>query len=645
MKAGQDEALDTRCQFGVKTVCNQWFVSVSSIQPVVPILLNNLASWSARMNRSISRSSEDRKRKSGRLVWFAAVIILVASAAFGQVLNQHEEPKAADFSQTGSTKQEIRGAVKVTVQADKPRGFLPPRGLGVFSSVGDNQLMDPIMPQILQSSRVTTLRYPGGAYADNYHWSTYKPTKWQGTDQLGYYASQNDFGNFVHLVDQIGTAVITVNYGSSLDGTGGGTPQEAAAWVAYAMGDPANTKPIGKDSTGHDWQTIGYWAGLRASQPLASDDGLNFLRIGLPNPVLIKYWEVGNEAYKNGYYGGQGTEEDLHAAYPKDPKDNEKQRRKNANLSPDAYGNNLLQYIKTMKAVDGRIKVGASLDIPLAGDWNTSGDWVQDPITTKWVEAKGTGLGGPQKNFDGSRLGPERSQDCGQGDRFRFSPLVHGRNNRGLRLEGHRQQGTLLKTQDDLPKIMAGLLDLFQKYCGQNMQNMQLLVTEFGITPWIKVNDEIVSALLAADAYATLVEDGAANIDWAELHKNGFLNDENKPGPAYFAPQLIRQMANLNDKIVTAASSNALLAVHASLRNDGSVGVMFINKDPKNNATVKVTVTGASLAAKGTRFDFGKSNPASQYAVAGVPADGLGNSFTVIVPSYTITDLVIPKAQ
>src|SRR5437667_1317657 len=288
MKAGQDEALDARCQFGVKTVCNQWFVSVSSIQPVVPILLNNLASWSARMNRSISRSSEDRKRKSGRLVWFAAVIILVASAMLGQVLNQHEEPKAADFSQTGSTKQEIRGVVKVTVQADKPRGFLPPRGLGVFSSAGDNQLMDPMMPQILQSSGVTTLRYPGGVYADNYHWSTYEPTKgtaWQ-------FAQNDDFGHFVRLIDQIGTAVITVNYGSNPDGTGGGASEEAAAWVAYAMADPSNTKPIGKDTYGNDWHTVGYWASLRASQPLPNDDGLNFLRISQPNPVLIKYWEV-----------------------------------------------------------------------------------------------------------------------------------------------------------------------------------------------------------------------------------------------------------------------------------------------------------------------------------------------------------------
>jgi hypothetical protein len=589
------------------------------------------------------------------LFWRVAVIVLlVAPIARTQVLNQHEEPKTADFSQTGTGKQEIRGTVKVTVQADKPRGFLPTRGLGVFSSVGDNQLTDPMMPQILQSAGITTLRYPGGVYSDLYHWSTYRPTKWQASDPPKYlpsdYAAQNDFGNFVRLIDQVGTAVITVNYGSNLDGTGGGTPEEAAAWVAYAMGDPANTKSIGKDSTGHDWQTIGYWAGLRASQPLGTDDGLNFLRIGHPNPVLIKYWEVGNEVYKNGYYGGQAQEEDLHAPYGRDTNDNEKQRRKNPNLSPDTYGNNLLQYIKAMKAVDGRIKIGASLDIPLAGDWNLSGDWVEDPAHPGKYVQKGTaeaaGLGGVQKNFDAG-LDWDKNVLKVAGKDIDFVAL-HWYAAATTEASGWKDidnTGTLLKTQDELPKIMAGLLELFQKYCGQNMQNMQLLVTEFGITPWVKVKDEIISALFAADAYATLVEDGAANVDWAEIHKNGFLNEENKPGPVYFAPQLIRQIANLNDKIVTAASTNALLAVHASLRNDGSVGIMFINKDAKNNATVKVTVSGANLAAKGTRFDFGKSNPASQYAVAGLPADGLGNTFTVTVPSYTITDLVIPKAQ
>lgn len=142
---------------------------------------------------------------------------------------------------------------------------------------------------------------------------------------------------------------------------------------------------------------------LRGSQPIASDDGLNFLRIAHSNPVLIKYWEVGNEVYKNGYYGGPGTEEDLHAPYPKDANENERQRRKNRRLSPDAYGSAFVQYSKAMKAVDNRIKVGASLDIPLSGNWDTSSDWVQDPVSGKWVQkgtAEAAGLGSVHKDFD-----------------------------------------------------------------------------------------------------------------------------------------------------------------------------------------------------------------------------------------------------
>jgi hypothetical protein len=74
---------------------------------------------------------------------------------------------------------------------------------------------------------------------------------------------------------------------------------------------------------------------------------------------------VGNEIYKNGYYGGQSTAQDLHAPYAKDPKDNERQRRRNRALAPDAYGSAIVQYAQAMKAVDNRIKVGASLDVPL----------------------------------------------------------------------------------------------------------------------------------------------------------------------------------------------------------------------------------------------------------------------------------------
>ena len=569
-----------------------------------------------------------------------AIVLILANRAFAQTSNQRPEPQAQAMPEATVT-HEIKGTVKVTVEADKPKGFLAPRALGVSWDMASNDIAQPLLPQILMSAGVTMLRYPGSSFADSYHWSTNKSTWGQGSP-----SPNNDFGHFAKLLDQFGTAVVVVNYGSNLDGTGGGTPEEAAAWVAYAMGDPANTQSIGKDSSGHDWQTVGYWASIRASQPLATDDGLNFLRIARPNPILIKYWEVGNEVYRNGFYDGNGAEEDLHAAYAKDPKENEKQRKRNPALSPDAYGNALLQFAKAMKVVDKRISVGASLDIPLAGDWNVSGDWVEDPLHRGKYVQKGTaeaaGLGVAQKSFDaGIDWDKNVLKVAGKNIDFVSLHWYVADTTEASHFKDLDNGKTLMKPEEELPNILAALVDLFRKYGGQNIQ---VLVTEFGVRPYANITEEIVPALFAADAYATMAEDGVANIDWASLHK-AFLSDEDKAGPVYFAPQLVRRMADLGDTIVNASSNNPLLAAHAAVHKDGSVGIMLINKDPKNNATVKVGVGGAKLANTGARYDYGKNNRPSQYAISGVAATDLGNNFTVTVPSYTATVLVISRAQ
>ena len=141
------------------------------------------------------------------------------------------------------------------------------------------------------------------------------------------------------------------------------------------------------------------------------------------------------------------------------------------------------------------------------------------------------------------------------------------------------------------------------------------------------------------------MEDGAANIDWSELHSGSFLDDKGKPGSAYFGLHMIHNLMTFNETIVAAGSSHGLLSVHAASHKNGSLSVMLINKDPKNNATVKVTVNGGKLAGPGMRFDYGRSNPPGDKAVSGVQIDDVGNNFTLTVPSYTITDVVIPQAH
>jgi hypothetical protein len=514
----------------------------------------------------------------------------------------------------------IEGAVSVTVDVSKVQNFVAPRAMGMHASVYDNHLGGQQLAEILRAAGITTLRYPGGGYSDNYHWSVHKMTKWKGTDppQYGYLGPNTDFGHFLQLVEAIqGTAIITVNYGSNLAGTGGGEPAEAAAWVAYANGLPTDQKVIGKDSTGYDWKTVGHWASLRAAKPLEVDDGQNFLRIAHAEPFHIRYWEIGNEVYGNAYYekDEEGYEGDLHAPYDKDPKTSVRLRRKNrVALSPQTYGKGVVEYAHAMKAVDATVKIGAVLNV--------------QPMDNSW---------GPDWN-------PAMMKECGTA--IDFASL-------------HWYTGNLLppdwKTLDDasylsapereLPDMMAALLDLFRKYGGDNGKNLQLVVTEMGSRPFAKIADPHIHALFAADAYLSLMQDGAANIDWLELHKPSFLDDNNKPGPVFFALQMIHRLVQMNDSIVAAHSSHSLLAVHAILRKDGSIGLLLINKDPKEAATVKIKISGVQLANSGFRYDFGPSNPPNGYLTTGGPVSDIGNTFTLSIPAYSITDIVMAKAK
>jgi alpha-L-arabinofuranosidase len=574
---------------------------------------------------------------------FSVVAVLLAQVAFGQMqqLNRQDVGRPQDMPAV-TVAPEIKGVVKVTVDMDKGLTFMAPRAMAVNASVADANLTDPELPGFLRGAGITTLRYPGGALADNFHWSTNKPSNSQAPVPLRYgnYAPNTDFGHFVALIDRVGTTVITVNYGSNQEGAGGGEPAEAAAWVAYANGNPTDTNVIGKDSSGNDWQTVGYWASLRASPPLATDDGKNFLRISHPQPLNVKYWEVGNEVYKNGYYGGEGQEVDLHTPYPKDAKDNDKQRRKNPNLSPAAYGKAFLAFAKAMKAVDPRIKVGASLDSPLANKWDVQ-EWTQDPVSKQYVQHTSF-----QKAAD-SGLDWDRNVLQVAGKDIDFVALHWNAGNTSQASNWKElDNGNLLSAPvDELPTLIATLLQLFQKYCGQNVQNIQLLATDVGPKSFIKVTDPNVVGLFAADAYLSLMEDGAANIDWSDLHGGSFLNEQNKPGSAYFALQMIHNLLTFNETLVAAGSSHALLSVHAASHKNGSLSIMLINKDPKNNATVKVTVNGGKLAGPGMRFDYGRSNPPGEKAVAAAQIEEVGNSFTLTVPSYTITDVLIPQVH
>ena len=134
------------------------------------------------------------------------------------------------------------------------------------------------------------------------------------------------------------------------------------------------------------------------------------------------------------------------------------------------------------------------------------------------------------------------------------------------------------------------------------------------------------------------------SLQW-KRHDPSFLNDNNQPGPGYYGIQMMHVLAfRPGDKFVTASSNNSNLAVHATQRTDGSIGIMLINKDGKNAADVKVRIDGGSYASAGWRFDYGQEALKVAGAIVKSPVKDLGATFTITVPSLSLTDIVLPKA-
>jgi hypothetical protein len=196
--------------------------------------------------------------------------------------------------------------VTVTLNPAQTMSTMPLEGLGVASAVYDNILTSAGTGNSISNAGIKIIRYPGGSYADTFHWQTY--TACDGS----YLASGGNFDNWINntVIPAGAKAIITVNYGSDTTCDGGGDPSEAAAWVNYAN----NVRGLG-----------------------------------------IKYWEIGNEVGGNGYYGGSGWEYDLHYPYNGN-------RNAQPALSPAAYGSNSLVIINAMKAQDPTIKCGIGFD-------------------------------------------------------------------------------------------------------------------------------------------------------------------------------------------------------------------------------------------------------------------------------------------
>ena len=524
-------------------------------------------------------------------------------------------------------------AATVTANLDMVGRVVSADLLGVHTSAYDGNMQLPTTPDLLKAAGIGSLRYPGGSYADLYHWeshtATWTPAAGAGGNGI-YIARDTDFGSFVGFLERVGArAVITVNYGMNPLGTGPGVPQEAAAWVAYANGDPTNAAVIGLDDTGRDWKTVGYWATLRGAGKMPTDDGNNFLRISHPTPIGIKYWEIGNETYGNGYYHGNcGWEADLRVPYPPNMGTMCMGRKDNPALSPTIYGTAVRQYAKAMKDVDPTIKIGAVL----VGD-DEYPDW----------NAKVLAAACP--TFD---IG-----------------ILHWYGGSGL--------FTLPSTPEvKIPEIFTHVRSALETAMFGCPPAMPIMVTEWGpnsltgSAPPMSMPDAApagsqYAGLFAAESYANFMEQGALAVHWLELHNNSFLaqidwlndpftryNDTRRWG--HKGMHIAHLLAAGNDTMVQATVSGtfgAALKAHASVHADGAISVMMTNtnKNVAANVTVNVTGAGAALACVGARYAYTPVNTDQDGDIAYEPifAASDGASVAVAVPQLSTVVVVFPK--
>jgi hypothetical protein len=434
------------------------------------------------------------------------------------------------------------------------------------------------------------------------------------------------FANFIHVITNASVnaqAIVTVNYGT-------GTPQEAAAWMAYCNAATSSSQPLGVDAKGTNWQTAGYWASLRAAAPLGIDDGKNFLRISRRAPLGFKYWEIGNECY-----GGWETDSNTVAH------------------DPYTYAMRATNCIALMKAVDPTIKIGV-VSAPGEDSYaNNTSHPATNPRTglthNGWTPVL-------LATLKASGITPDFLVDHFYSE------------------SGADNDQALLQASANWASDASNLRQQITDYVGSNGTNIELLATENNADsgPEGKQSTSVVNGLYLADSLAQLMKTEFNSFIWWDLRNGtdtsgdvsaslygwrtngdlGVIGNLNTRYPTFYTFKLMQNFVQRGDTVITAASDYSLLSVYAVRRQDGSLTVLAINKDPSNTSTGQVAVAGFTPASNGTVFSYGipQDNAAetngniSLQDIATTTFSGTGTNFSYAFPPYSATVLVLSPA-
>src|SRR5579859_5449992 len=107
----------------------------------------------------------------------------------------------------------------------------------------------------------------------------------------------------------------------------------------------------------------------------------------------------------------------------------------------------------------------------------------------------------------------------------------------------------------------------------------------------------------------------------------------NTPFPAYYALQMLSNVARPGDTLVNSGSDNPLLTVHAARNANGDLSVELVNEDPNNAYTVNLNYAGwTPSGATPTVYTYGDE-------ATSITSAQQGTAGTQVVPPYSIVTL------
>ncbi|MCX4744723.1 cellulose binding domain-containing protein [Kitasatospora sp. NBC_01287] len=438
-------------------------------------------------------------------------------------------------------------AATVSVNAAQSLATVPATAIGTNGSVYDSKLADAAVPGLLKQAGVGLVRFPGGSSSDSYDWKTNSDLT-NGTQAV-------DFDQYATMLQQSGAqGMVTVNYGSGDVVGATESPAEtgaqlAADWVRYA-------------NVTHNYR--------------------------------IKYWEIGNEVYGNGTYGGS-WETDKHCAAGASP----------SNCGPAVYARNAEAYIAAMKAVDPTIQVGVVLTAP--GNWPDGSTSAGSP--QPWNQTVMTTLAG-QIGFADVHWYPQNPS----------SVTPPGPTDSGL-----------LAAPAQIPAMIGTLRSQLDQYADSGSVPIMITETNSVSSNPGKQTVGLVNALFLPQDYLGWLTNGAAGVDWWQIHNGivtsgdngsalygsaaygdyGMLADgscgtaggaqlcepaADTPFPAYNGMTLLGRFVHPGDTLVRASSNQSLVKAYSVKAADGSLRVLLVNDDPANSYQVGLDYAGFTPA-------------------------------------------------